>query len=280
MINIIKADLYRIIRSKSLYIVIAIIVIVTLISTIAMQPGNIGIGLGKLSNEYSSILNEHYEELSKTSNTREFRAAMKSFGAFKLDKEMISQNMNLYYVFIVIAVLIICVDFSNKTVKNTISSSISKKTYYLSKLFTTVGICTFITLFTNFLNFFLNRIINGNDYSSEFIEIIKITLFQLPLIYGTIGLLVGIAFCTRRLSTFNAIAISIIMVFQIIITSIMGIFRVNFEWVEKYELQIAIAKLANNPSKEYILKCALLGITYFIVFNLIGYYSFKKSETK
>ena len=44
---------------------------------------------------------------------------MKSQGEFKLDKEILGQNVNLYYVFIVITVVTLCVDFSNRTVKNT-----------------------------------------------------------------------------------------------------------------------------------------------------------------
>ena len=44
---------------------------------------------------------------------------------------------------------------------------------------------------------------NGESFSSSLEEITKITLYQLPLLYGIMSLLVGLCFTVRKTSIFN-----------------------------------------------------------------------------
>ena len=129
MFNIIKSDLYRIVKSKGFYIVIGVVIIMAIVSVISMSAGHIGLSVG------SSVDVTDVETLSKISSAKslgEFRDIMKSLGAFKLDREIIGQNVNLYYMFIVFVVIILTKDFSNKSIKNTLSSAISIfQNYYL-----------------------------------------------------------------------------------------------------------------------------------------------------
>ena len=46
MMNIIKADLYRIFKGKAIYISLLIIVVMALFSTVGMSAGTIGISTG------------------------------------------------------------------------------------------------------------------------------------------------------------------------------------------------------------------------------------------
>ena len=46
MLNIIKSDLYRLLKGKSLYIVIAIIIAMAALSAITLSPGHIGVNVG------------------------------------------------------------------------------------------------------------------------------------------------------------------------------------------------------------------------------------------
>ena len=224
MFNIIKSDLYRLVKSKGFYIVIGVVIIMAIISVISMSEGHIGLSVG------SSVDVTDAETLSKISSAKslgEFRDIMKSFGAFKLDRKIIGQNVNLYYMFIVFVVIILTKEFSSN-----------------------IG------------------------------EITKITIYQLPLLYGIICLLVSIAFITRKTSMFNTISIPFIMVFQLLVMTITSMFRIKAEWFTNYELQYALVNLSNNPTSSYILKCSLLGFVYIVVFGLIGYYAFKKAEIK
>lgn len=278
MLNIIKADLYRLLKSKGLYIAIALIIIIAVLSTLLISPLNIGFSVGTQS--VDSIDAEAIQKISSAKSLGEFREIIKSFGVYKLDKAIIGKNDNLYYFFIAFVVMIIVKDFSNKSIKNTLSSSISRKKYYISKLLLVLGLSTLLIIFNNYLNYFLNILLNGKDFSSSIGEITKITLYQLPLLYGIISLLVCIAFITRKTSVFNALSITFIMLVQLIVITMISMFRIKNDWFINYDFQWAMLNLANNPTSSYIIKCSLLGVAYIVVFSLIGYYAFKKAEIK
>ncbi len=278
MFNIIKSDLYRLFRGKAIYIVTAVIIFLSVISIVTLSPGHVG-----LSTSSSNLSLENAELLAKISTVnslKEFRDVIKSIGTFALDKEVIGQNVNLYYVFIVVVVIVLTVDFSNKSIKNTLASAISRKKYYFSKLLLVLGISTFFVLLNNYFTYFLNITVNGKEFASSFMEITKLTIYQIPLIYGIISLLICFAFSFMKTSTFNTLSIPFIMVFQLIASGIITLFRLKADIFYNYEIQYALCNLANNPTNSYILKCAILGIIYVIVFNFIGYNLFKKAEIK
>lgn len=279
MLNIIKSDLYRLIRSKGLYIVIAIIILIATISVVSMSGLSIGFAVG---NNMDSVGVEAMQEISQAKSLGEHRSIMKnvglSLGTIKVDKSILKGNYNLYYFFIAFVVIIITKDFSSKTIKNTLTSAISRKKYYISKILLVLGISTLLILFNNYFSYFLNLIVNGKEFASSIVEITKITLYQLPLLYGIICLLACLAFMTRKTSIFNTVSIPFIMFFQLIATIIISIFKINGDWFTNYDFQWAMLKLANNPANDYILKCGLLGLSYVVIFGLIGYYAFKKAE--
>lgn len=277
MLNIIKSDMYRILKGKGFYSAIILVLIICFTSAIGMSAGFIGINT---STSMTTEEIELYEKLNETKNIKEYREVMKKEGSFALDKEVIGQNTNLYYIFIIIVVIVLTSDFSNKTVKNTISSSISRKKYYLSKATLIFILCTFIILFNNYFFYFINHIINGSKFTSSIGEITKLTITQLPLLYGIISLLICIAFIVKKTSIFNTIAIPFQMVCQIIIMIITGVFKIKADWLFDFEIQYALSKLASSPATSFIVKCAFLGFAYIIIFNLIAYISLKNTEVK
>ena len=275
MLNIIKADLYRLIRSKGLYIAIALVILIAIISIVTLSGPSIGFSVGTNAD---SVDVETMQKISAAKSLGELRSVMKSIGSFELDRDILKQNGNLYFFFIAFVVIIITKDFSSKTIKNTLSSAISRKKYYVSKLLLVLGLSTLLILFNNYFSYFLNLIVNGKEFTSSIGEITKITLYQLPLLYGIICLLVCIAFITRKTSIFNTISIPFLMVFQFIVITLTQLLRIKADWFTNYDLQWAMLKLANNPANDYILKCGLLGLVYIVIFGLIGYYVFKKAE--
>lgn len=275
MFNMIKSDVYRLIKSKALYIAIAIIIIMSLLSIIGMSAGNIGLKITS-----SNLIDDPDILVERTTakSLKEYRNVMKEYGHFELDKEIIGQNANLYYIFIIIVAIILTRDFSNKTIKNTLSSAINRKKYYISKTLIILGTATCLILFNNYFTYFINIAINGKEFSSTFGEIAKLTLYQLPILYGIICLLICFAFITKKASIFNAISIPFVMIFQIVILTITSLFKIQMDIFTNYEFQNALFNLAYNPTNEYILKCSLLGTIYIILFSIIGYYSFKSTE--
>ena len=279
MLNIMKADLYRIFKGKAIYFALLIIIIMSLVSVVSLMPGHIG-----MTSMTSSTIDiedpEFMENLSKANSLKDVRSLMKSSGGYKLDQAVLGSNMNLYYVFIVIIVIIISIDFSNKSIKNTLSSAISRNKYYWSKAILIFLICTFLVLFSNYFFYFINLLVNGKSFTSSISAIFKSTMIQLPLIYGIISLLICFAFVFKKTATFNTISIPFIMLVQLVVLGFTNLFRMKADWLYQYEIQNALGNLVNHPTNGYILNCALLGVFYIVIFNIIGYYAFLKTEIK
>lgn len=279
MINIIKSDLYRVFRGKSIYVAIVIIVFLAFISCFSMSPGHIGITTS--SDEQPLVEDEELlEKVYETDSIFETRELMKEYGAYPLDKSQLGANANLYYFFIIIVVIVLVTDLSNSTAKNTLSSAISRKKYYFSKLITCLGLGTFLVLINNYGSYIINLIMNGKEFSAGLLEITKLTILQLPILYGIISMLVCIGFCFRKTGTFNSITIPLIMVIQLVIMGATTLFHIDSINILNYEFQYIIGNLVANPTNTYILKVLALSIFYVVIFNVIGYRVFRKTEIK
>ena len=279
MINIIKSDLYRVFRGKAIYVTIIIILLLASVSCFSMSPGHIGIATS--SDEQPLVKDEELlEKVYETDSILETRELMKEYGAYPLDKSQLGANANLYYFFIIVVVIVLVTDLSNSTAKNTLSSAISRKKYYLSKLITCIGLGTFLVLINNYGSYIINLIMNGKEFSAGILEITKLTILQLPILYGIISMLVCIGFCFRKTGTFNSITIPLIMVIQLIIMGIATLLHLNANNILNYEFQYIIGNLISNPSNAYILKTLVLAIFYIVIFNVIGYRIFRKTEIK
>ncbi len=277
MINMIKADFFRILKGKAIYMIFLVVIILGIVSAVGISAGHIGISTSSNIDVNDA---EFMKKLSAAKTLKDVRNVMKSGGEFPLDKDVIGQNINLYYLFIVVVVIILCVDFSNKSIKNTLSSAITRKKYYYFKTITIFAICTVLVLFNTYFFYFLNILINGKGFSSSLLDVTKLTIIQLPLIYGIISLLICFVFVLKKTSLFNAIAIPFIMAVQLLVIGITSLFRLDASWFYNYEFQFALSKLSSSIDSSYIIKCSLLGLFYIVLFNVIGYYSFKNTEIK
>lgn len=274
-----KADLYRIFRGKAVYICVLVILILAIISCYEMSPGRIGVQTG-YATENSMQDQETIDKINNTNSLQETRKIMKEAGSFPVDKAQMSANANLYYFFIVIVVIVLVTDLSNSTVKNTLSSAISRKKYYFSKLSTCLLLCSGFILINNYGSYLINIMMNGSKFSSGILEITKLTVLQLPIMYGIISLLVCIGFLFRRTATFNGITLPFIMIVQMIIMGISALFGLHADKILNYEFQYIIMNLVSNPTTTYLIQTLILAFSYMVIFNLIGYYSFKKAEIK
>lgn len=279
MINIIKSDLYRIFRGKAIYIAIIIILAMITMSCYELSPGSIGVNVGYSSSEIEeSMTEEDMQSLQSDFSLANVRKVMKNY-PHELDKEIVAANANLYYIFIVIIVIITSTDFSNSSIKNSISSAISRKKYYLSKLFLSLILSTGLILINNYGAYFINLLMNGSSFSSNLGEITKCTLYQLPYLYGIISVLTCICFVTKKTAIFNTVSIPLLAVFQLVLSGVIKLFNIKVPLMN-YEFQTALGCLTENPTNLYLMRCVIIGGVAIILFNLIGYYSFKKTEIR
>lgn len=280
MINMIKADLYRVFRGKGIYLAILLAVIMAGSSIYVMQPGYIGLTSSATTSGDSMVDDETGLELSVTNSISKTRKILKETDGYPLDSAIIGTNVNLYYMFIIIVVGVLVTDLSHSTAKNTLSSAISKKKYYLSKLFTCCLLCIGLVLLNNYGIYIFNRLINGAKFSSGIEKITKYTLVQLPIMCGIISLLVCIAFLLRKTAAFNAVSIPFVMAAQMVIMGVSSLFSIKSNHIMEYEYQFMLSNLITDTSLSYVMKSITLAIIYIVVFNILGYNVFRKSEIR
>jgi putative membrane protein len=280
MINMIKADLYRITKGIGFYLAIIITILMSVISVCMTEPGYIG-NTQPPSAEEVELIAETSEsgviEVVKSFKTE--RDAEQKKG---LVREILGANINLYYIMIIFVFVILMADFSNKTMKNTITSAYSKKKYYISKLVMIYLTTIIFTAVANLFTYVLNFIINGKEYTESIKNIFAVTVYQLPMILGIVSLIILFGFLFKRAALFNAAAISFVMIFQIVMATLSQLTESDamVELLSKYELQSALNQLSTLPDAKYILTCAAIGFVELIVFSVLGYAVFKKSEIK
>lgn len=275
MINMMKADFYRLVRSKVFYIAIAIMILMIGCSIYFVQPGHMALGIGQTD---TSISGKTLDEAASLSMS-ELRELMLHAEGYQLDKDILAANMNLYYIFIFIAAIVLTVDFSSGGVKNTLSSAISRNRYFFSKILF-INICCVALFFLNtFIVYYSNIIFNSRNLASDIETVTKISLIQLPAILAFISVLTGIGFIVKKTAGFNTITILFMTIVQLLFTLCIKVFKMKETFMD-YEFQTMVIKLANDPSDTYILHSYLFCAAIIVIFNLLGYMFFKKAEIK
>lgn len=279
MINMIRADFYRIFKGLGIYIGIAIMFLIIGISVYTIEPGSLGTTVTVSDDSYSTPLEEmSYDEMQNFTMT-DYRKLMLKTDGFELDRAMLANNMNLYYIFIFVSALAVAVDFSGGSVKNTLSSAISKRKYFVSKTLFTTLLCLLIYFANTYISYFAIKIFDNSKFVSSLGTVTKISLVQLPAILALIAILNGIAFAVKRTAIFNTVSIPLVMVFQLVLNMLITVFGVDEKYMN-YELQTMIGKLAYSPSDSYVMHSYIICLAIIVVFTAVGYFAFKKSEIK
>ena len=167
MLNIIKADLFRILKGKGIYIIIILLFLLSLMSAYTVSPLNVGLNVSGDTTENYGLSDEWLEKLYSVKSMSETRDILINHGHYEVDVANVVHNKNMYYFFIAVVVFVLCCDFSNGTIKNTVSTNISKKKYYFSKLLLAIGLGTIITFLNVYFAYFSNLFMNGNNFVSS-----------------------------------------------------------------------------------------------------------------
>ena len=280
MLNIIKADLFRIFKGKGIYICFIVVILMALVSTYSVSPGHLGLAVdtgNPNKTEDYGLTDEEILKLNETNSVTDLREILLDKVSYELDVSIISQNANLYYIFIAFVVFILCCDFSNGTIKNTVSTNISKKKYYFSKLILALGFSTILIFFNSYISYGLSLLMNGSNFVSSIPNITLLTIRQLPYLYAIISVLVMLSTLTRKTAIYNGISIPLVMVFQLVLMMLVSL--INFpSWIWNYELQTVLSRLCYDVSNTYIIECVCIGLVVLIGSSLIGYYNLVKRD--
>ncbi len=276
MINIIKADLFRIFRRKGIYIIAIILAVSTLFSAYALMPAIMGFNLSGQEETYG-LSEEWLQKLYETRSISETREIILEHGSYEADVLNVAHNNNLYYVFIAVVVFAICCDFSNRTIKNTVSMNISKRKYYFSKLALVFGLSTILLFFNSYCGYFMNLLLNGSKFVSSFTNITLLTVRQLPVIFAIISVLMMITVITRKTAIYNGIVIPLVIVFQLLLMAGTKLLKLP-KAVTDYEFEVAMGKLCFDPGTSYMVRTLGVWTVILIVTSFLGYSYFKKKD--
>lgn len=251
MINMWRAELYRLTKSKGFYLFLLFSFLTFMISVIYHQPGGISFGAPL---EYGDDL--------------------------KLDIVQTAMNFN-YYFFLIIPVFIIIIgEFSGNTVKNTISSAVSKGKYYLSKYIFSMLFSLISFILLNYLFYFINHAVNGEKYSSSIGDFSKAFWGQFPIFAAIISLFIFFAFAFRKGAIFNAVVIIAPIIYTTVSLILYGIegTKKAAEKLLTYEVSTMISKLTLECTDSYRIKCYIIFAAVTILSFFGGYLLFTKRE--
>lgn len=278
MMNIMRADLYRIFRSVGIYAAIIMVVAMAAVSVGMREPGYVGVS-SSVTVDGAEIQDVDIEDL-RENDINAFRKERNEEEKKAFVREVLGANINLYYPLIIVVFVLLMSDFSNHTIKNTLTSVVSKRKYYFSKLLLVLFFAGIFIIFSNLFVYALNFLVNGRGYTESISNMLKATFLQLPMLLGAVSLLTMLGVLLKKAAIFNAVAISFVMLFQIIVQLVQSITKWELlqKFILNYELQAALGKLAFFPEKKFVLICACIGFSEMILFSVLGYLIFKKSE--
>lgn len=257
IIQSIKADLFRLRKSKSIVImsVVILLFIGILISTKSL--GTVGV----LNEQTMSSL----DGFKETVWTADVTATA-----------MLSQITILMYFLIVIPVVVIGADFKNKSYKNVITTGISRTQYFIAKALT-ILIASFIfsVLFIS-ISTILAGLLNGwgNIFEMQFCgHLLKIFIMKFFFVYAT--LLIGVVFACLTQNTI-VMALSIIFV-PIIIQFLILMFNLGDTFIKYLDLSSAtsvVGVLTTVDTIPYLMGA----VTLIGVLSIISLEVFKHSD--
>lgn len=271
MINMMKADLYRIFRGVGIYIAIVIMIAMSVISIVMKEPGYLGNATVTYEEDTVAAAGDYISDETADQLTNKM-----------LVRRIMAANINLYYPLILVVFVILMSDFSNKTIKNTLTSAVSKRKYFVYKLVMSLGCSAVFIVFSNLFAYIFNYIKNGKEYTEPLDNILKATALQMPMLLGIAGFLVFMGFLTRKTGVYNAVTTSFVMLFQLILYAIYNLkeFRLIGKFLTTFELQTALNRLAYFPDSKYCLQCLCFGLAEIALFSVTSWLIFKKTEIR
>ena len=267
MTNIIKADIKRIIRSKSIWVMPILILVMTAMLS-ALFAGLKYV----MSLDLSAILGESMDSLAMLGNIANTGYDMTLMNL---------QSDTLIYVMLVILLSVSAFDFSSGTIKNMLSIGKTKKQIYMSKLITSCIWTICAVIFYEFASTLMGNLFFGFDIAGkQLVDILSITLQQIP-VYLTV-IITGhmFVFMTQKVASSMLLYIGSFMLLETVMPLLDLILDLPFNvslLMPLYQL-IELTSLETNLI-EYL--TIYISCSVYIICGMIGgYYLFKKAELK
>ena len=276
MRNIIRADIYRIVRVKGLYITLAVLLtIIVLQVTGGVNMNIVGVTAPE---ENASIENTDPDRLDVS-------YLLHSPTGTEAPFQVMGATSNILYIMIPLIIFIGGADFSSGAMKNALAGGLSRAKYYISKLILACVCCALLTIIYVLVSTILATIINGfgGAFDRAFISnVLKIFLPQLLLCVA--GVCVGNFFVfifQRSGGAFTGIYIAFLLVPTLLIM-VLTLMNDRLFRLFDYELTMSIGSLTqiNAMPAGDIGRVVAVGGGYIVAAALGGYALFRRAEIK
>lgn len=262
MINLIKADIYRIFRSKGIYITTAILLVLFLLQAFG-EIGSIGISSDDMegADEIVQLLTGRTAPLN-----------------------VMKANDNLLYFLLPIIIFVSSADFSSGTAKNVLANGVSRTKYYFSKLILSMLFCTVLLIFSIVIPTSIVTAMNGfgGEFNWAYISpVLNVFALQLLLFFAVTSIGIFFVFTTKRTAAVNGLYISFCLVPMLVIIMLFSISE-KFSKLLEYEMVMNIRRAANVNlmTGDEIIKIIAVGLVYLIISLSCGLGLFKKCDIK
>ena len=260
MINMMRADLYRIFRSKAIYITFVVMVVILFLQINAHQTGtNIGINFTMGEDFY-----------------------LESVATGAVAAQVILQSMgDMIFILLPLILAVSMAVFSSGTIKNDLSMGTSRVRLYLSKWVLSAAVCaTYIVLYISIAVIFAT-VSNGLGYWGNGLLANVLRIFGMQMLFVLAFSSVGVFLCfvTKKSAIVIASYIAFALLPPMIAALLHGIIPSVMEAYVNYDLWLQFT-IFSQVADANIFRGLAVGLAYLIVPTVGGIMLFKKAEIK
>lgn len=269
MLNLIKADVYRILRGKGFYIALAFLITMYVLQALG-EFGSIGVNVSNTEQgkEALEVLQPNTEALL----------------GMNAPMYLLRTADNYLYFLLVFIVIIASADFSDGSTKNVLSCGVSRLQYYTSKLIMSWGVAILLVVTSVVVPTLLITVKNGfgNPVDSLWLEH-SLKAYSLLILFfmAMTGIGIFFVFATRKTAAVYGLYIAFCMA-PLTIIGILSMISDRYIKFFKYEFILNIRNLADIQiftSADYQ-RVIMIGMVYLVVSVLAGYQLFRRCDIK
>ena len=282
MRNIIRSDIYRILRGKGLYITLLVLIVVVAMQIAGGLQVNAGISDSYVYSDSGSLEFVNPFELSEEDISLD--SFVHKVTGIEIPSIFMGSTSNMLYFLLPLIIFIGAVDFSSGAVKNTLSGGISRTRYFFSKLTMSCVWCTILLTFYVCSGMLVATLVNGfgGTLNGEFaLYFTKVFFLQLWLCLAYTCVVNFMLFAFKR----PAGVIGGCIAFALVPSLLFLLLSQIHSWFEKlflYELTVCIniiPQINIMPAGD-VRRVAFVGAGYVVAAVVGGYALFRRAEIK
>lgn len=266
MINILKADIYKILHGKGIYITFVVLLGFILLVLLTQH-----FFLNQL------IIDDPALTIALDGLVQEIN------GTNVILSHLMGMLTELHLFLLAIVVITSTPIFTHGTAKNDISRGVSRTKLYMSKLILCSILCVIMYLFFVATGVLIATILNGfgTAVNGHWSNVFKTLGIQLLMLFAMTSVGVFFTFTTKKTAAVNVLHLIFFFIPSIIFQVIL-LLNENLQWLSNLAISNLISQMSNINTAEtnQIIIALVVALSHIIIFTIGGISLFKKAEVK